>query len=305
MRNAVHPTTLNPRPRAGSWSFARCQLRQSTAQTSALPSATATIEARCAAVSMRSEKIERLSAGGLQVAGERDDARHGIRAVVGEALVAEEVEREDGATVGRRPDRCRRTAPHQHRAGIELALPAFDAVIARLADDARRAASSPSSIGPQQVWAKSSAGCLHSVGKSSSSGGSVAGSGAITPPPPSRMPPGTAGSSALRRTIFSGASMPAARRRRAGPPTPRRCRRGPRASHTWEGRRWSSRHLRKLDREKRKPADDQRRDHSFGGSAGTGTVPRPDTFCALTRRRKARPAPARGAAPDAPRAPSA
>ena len=45
----------------GSWRCAMCPARQSMAQTSALPSATATIEARWPPVSMRSEKMSRLS----------------------------------------------------------------------------------------------------------------------------------------------------------------------------------------------------------------------------------------------------
>ena len=36
----------------------------------------------------------------LQVAGKRDDAGHGIEAVVGEAFVADEVEGKNGAAVG-------------------------------------------------------------------------------------------------------------------------------------------------------------------------------------------------------------
>ena len=59
-RLAVQPTTASSGAR-GWCCLAMCQLRQSIAQTSARPCATATIEARCAPVSMCWENMSRLS----------------------------------------------------------------------------------------------------------------------------------------------------------------------------------------------------------------------------------------------------
>ena len=85
----------------GSWRFATCQERQSIAATSALPSATAMIEARCAPVSMRSEKMSRLSpiASRSRVGARMPDMES--RTVEGEALAADKVQRNDGSAVAR------------------------------------------------------------------------------------------------------------------------------------------------------------------------------------------------------------
>ncbi len=221
LRRAVQPTTASS-GRARLDSAAPCaQLRQSIAQTSALPSATATIEARCAPVSMCSEKMSEVFARRFQIARQRDDARHGIEAVVGEALAAHEIERDDGR--GRRPgaatplpagissasgSRWNRTRPARLRCRHSSA--------GRRRSHARRA---PAPSAPSRSAQAAASDASTASGSRVRRAAGVAGSGAITLPCPSRMPPGTGGRSALRRTRLSGASMPA-RSKQAAKPRP-------------------------------------------------------------------------------------
>ena len=260
LRRAVQPTTSTSAAR-GSWSRARCQLRQSTAQTSALPSATATIEARCAAVSMRSEKMARLCAGRVEIARQRHDARHGIEAVVGEAFVADEIEGENGAAIGGRLGMPSATCEPRAASGSRWNKARLARLRCRHSSAGRRrrhAAQAP----PPSAPSRSAPATAPDVSTASESRVRLM----AASPDRVRSPcPRRCGCRRERPAArHCGARVFPARRcrhvagARANPPIPHRWRRGLRASHTWEGRRWmgSSRHLRK-QREKRKPENDQ------------------------------------------------
>ena len=210
----------------------------------------------------------------LEIARQRHDARHRVGAVEGEALAAQELERQDGASVGRWRDIADPHPPraHQNRAGIELALPALESVIARLADhgDMRREAElhrPPAGLRQQQrrMPPQRRGNRVRPAAASPDRARSPC-------PSASRMPPGTAASrhcaapaSAARRCRPAGSARAGAAHSAS---TASRV-----SGQSYIGRAAMNSLMpsfRQSGRQRQAPSD-----YSFGGSAGTGAAPRP------------------------------
>ncbi len=139
----------------------------------------------------------------------------------------------NGAAIVRRRNRWPAHPPHHQRAGIELALPAFIGIVARLADNLHMLRTGQAPSAPSRS-ARTAAPDAAKACESPVRPAAVSPDRArSTLPSASRMPPGTGGRSPLTRAIASRrVDALFAGRRRAAMPIARRPRRAFRASHT-------------------------------------------------------------------------